>query len=185
MNEQNHPASIPANRRQFLGTTAAGFATGALGGPLFAPRSSRAAAGRSAPMTGSPSVPLVSADAPRSVAAIAVVAQIVALSDCNVPRAESFKAKHKGKWPIYQDYRKVLDRKDIDAVIVATGEFRGWCRAFMPARRAKMSMRKSRLLFTCAREGARQRRAALRSRPAGWVAATVDGNEPRGLRVGS
>ncbi len=50
-------------------------------------------------------------------------AQIVALSDCNLPRAEGFKSKHKGNWPIYQDYRKILDRKDIDAVIVATGEF--------------------------------------------------------------
>ena len=49
--------------------------------------------------------------------------QIVALSDCNLPRAEAFKAKAKGDWPVYQDYRKLLERKDIDAVIVATGEF--------------------------------------------------------------
>ena len=49
--------------------------------------------------------------------------QIVALSDCNLPRAEAFKAKAGGDWPVYQDYRKILDRKDIDAVIVATGEF--------------------------------------------------------------
>ena len=50
-------------------------------------------------------------------------AQIVALCDCNLPRAEAFKAKMNGDWPIYQDYRKLLDRQDIDAVIVATGEF--------------------------------------------------------------
>jgi predicted dehydrogenase len=50
-------------------------------------------------------------------------AQIVALCDCNLPRAEAFKAKTHGTWPVYQDYRKLLDRKDIDAVIVATGEF--------------------------------------------------------------
>ena len=43
--------------------------------------------------------------------------------DCNLPRAEAFKAKKKGDWPVYQDYRKLLERKDIDAVIVATGEF--------------------------------------------------------------
>ena len=49
--------------------------------------------------------------------------QIVALADCNVPRAEAFKAKANGDWPIYDDYRRILDRKDIDAVIVATGEF--------------------------------------------------------------
>jgi predicted dehydrogenase len=50
-------------------------------------------------------------------------AQIVALSDCNLPRAEGFRAKSKTDWPIYQDYRKLLDRQDIDAVIVATAEF--------------------------------------------------------------
>ncbi len=50
-------------------------------------------------------------------------AELVAISDCNIARAEEFKAKSKGDWPVYQDYRKLLDRKDIDAVIVATGEF--------------------------------------------------------------
>ncbi len=49
--------------------------------------------------------------------------RIVALSDCNVPRAEAFKAEKKGDWPIYQDHRELLERKDIDAVIVGTGEF--------------------------------------------------------------
>ncbi len=49
--------------------------------------------------------------------------RIVALSDCNLPRAESFKAEKKRDWAIYQDYREMLERKDIDAVIVATGEF--------------------------------------------------------------
>ncbi|MBS0208649.1 MAG: Gfo/Idh/MocA family oxidoreductase [Planctomycetes bacterium] len=50
-------------------------------------------------------------------------AQIVALSDCNVPRAEAFKAAKQGDWPIVADYRQLLDRQDIDAVIVGTGEF--------------------------------------------------------------
>lgn len=50
-------------------------------------------------------------------------AEIVALSDCNLPRAEAFKAKHKTNCDVYQDYRKVLDRKDVDAVIVATQEW--------------------------------------------------------------
>ena len=49
--------------------------------------------------------------------------EIVALCDCNVPRAEAFKAKQKAAWPVVQDYRRLLDRKDVDAVIVATGEF--------------------------------------------------------------
>ena len=50
-------------------------------------------------------------------------AQLVALCDCNLPRAEDFKAKRKGAWPVVQDHRKLLDRHDIDAVIVGTGEF--------------------------------------------------------------
>lgn len=50
-------------------------------------------------------------------------ARLVALCDCNLPRAETYKAKKQGDWPVYEDYRKVLDRKDVDAVIVATGEF--------------------------------------------------------------
>ena len=49
--------------------------------------------------------------------------RIVALCDCNLPRAEEYKADKKGSWPVYQDYRKVLDRKDVDAVVVSTGEF--------------------------------------------------------------
>ena len=50
-------------------------------------------------------------------------AQLIAFCDCNLPRAEAFKAKKGGDWPVYQDYRKLLERKDIDAVIVGTGEF--------------------------------------------------------------
>ena len=50
-------------------------------------------------------------------------AEIVALSDCNLPRAEEYKAKRAAAWPVYQDYRRVLDHKDVDAVIVGTGEF--------------------------------------------------------------
>lgn len=50
-------------------------------------------------------------------------AQIVAVADCNQPRALAFREKIKADWPVYSDYRQILDRKDIDAVIVATGEF--------------------------------------------------------------
>ncbi|MCA9185596.1 MAG: Gfo/Idh/MocA family oxidoreductase [Pirellulaceae bacterium] len=50
-------------------------------------------------------------------------ARLVALSDCNSSRAETFKAEAKGSWPIESDYRSLLERNDIDAVVVATGEF--------------------------------------------------------------
>ena len=46
--------------------------------------------------------------------------QIVALADCYLTRAEESAAKRKKNWDVYGDYRRILDRKDIDAVIVAT-----------------------------------------------------------------
>ena len=49
--------------------------------------------------------------------------RIVALCDCNVPRAESFRAGRKADWPIIENYQKLLERKDIDAVIIGTGDF--------------------------------------------------------------
>jgi hypothetical protein len=42
-------------------------------------------------------------------------AQIVAAADCNELRASAFREKVKGEWPVYSDYRKILDRNDIDA----------------------------------------------------------------------
>jgi predicted dehydrogenase len=46
--------------------------------------------------------------------------QIVALADCYLTRCEEAATKRQAKWDLYQDYRRILDRKDIDAVIVAT-----------------------------------------------------------------
>ncbi len=47
-------------------------------------------------------------------------AQIAALCDCFVTRSQEAKARHKADWDIYQDYRKVLERKDIEAFVIAT-----------------------------------------------------------------
>ena len=44
--------------------------------------------------------------------------QIVAAADVNLKRAEEIAAKYKGT--PYQDYRKMLDSKDVDAVVLAT-----------------------------------------------------------------
>jgi predicted dehydrogenase len=46
--------------------------------------------------------------------------QIVALADCCLSRCEEAAGKRGASWDVYQDYRRILDRKDIDAVIVAT-----------------------------------------------------------------
>ncbi len=46
--------------------------------------------------------------------------EIVALADCFLSRCQEAAAKRQKKWDVYQDYRALLDRKDIDAVIVAT-----------------------------------------------------------------
>ena len=46
--------------------------------------------------------------------------QIAALADCCLSRCEEAAGRRGANWDIYQDYRRILDRKDIDAVIVAT-----------------------------------------------------------------
>ena len=46
--------------------------------------------------------------------------QIAAVADCFVTRCHDLAKARKAKWRIHQDYRKLLDEKDIDAVIVAT-----------------------------------------------------------------
>jgi predicted dehydrogenase len=124
MHKQFHAPRARASRRAFLGKAATTLAGGALGAPLFISRCALAAPGKTGPndriTVGAIGVggraSLLLEQLPES-------AQIVALCDCNLPRAEAFKAKAKGAWPVYQDYRKILDRQDIDAVIVATGEF--------------------------------------------------------------
>jgi predicted dehydrogenase len=50
-------------------------------------------------------------------------AELVALADCSLPRAEEYATHKGGPLDVVQDYRRLLDRKDIDAVIVATGDF--------------------------------------------------------------
>jgi predicted dehydrogenase len=45
-------------------------------------------------------------------------AQIVAVCDCDQPKAEAAAKRLSAKWDIVHDYRKLFDRKDVDAVIV-------------------------------------------------------------------
>lgn len=48
------------------------------------------------------------------------VGKVVAVADVNLPRAREIAQKHNGV--AYQDYRRLLERKDVDAVITATPE---------------------------------------------------------------
>ncbi len=119
-----HRSPRRPSRRQFLAAAAKTTAAGTLGAPLLISRTALAAPGRPGAndriTVGAIGVggraSLLLEQLPES-------GQIVALADCNLPRAEAFKAKKNGDWQVYQDYRKLLDRKDVDAVIIATGDF--------------------------------------------------------------
>ena len=49
-------------------------------------------------------------------------ARLVAIADVNLPRAKSTAAKYKCKAEGVQDFRRVLDRNDVDAIVTATPE---------------------------------------------------------------
>ncbi len=46
--------------------------------------------------------------------------QIVAICDCYVKRSEQANQRFGTKYTVYQDYRKILERKDIEAVVIPT-----------------------------------------------------------------
>ena len=47
-------------------------------------------------------------------------AQVASVADCELPRCEQAAKRRKAKWRMHQDYRKLLDEKDLDGVIVGT-----------------------------------------------------------------
>ena len=49
-------------------------------------------------------------------------AEIIAVADCFRKRSEDAVAKRKASWRIHNDYRELLDRKDIDGVIISTND---------------------------------------------------------------
>jgi predicted dehydrogenase len=115
--------SSSVDRRSFLkSATAAAAIASPLASTLWQPRPLRAAAAQASDRIRVGAIG-VGGRGKLLLQQLPEAAELVAISDCNVGRAEAFKASEKGDWPVYQDYRKILDRKDIDAVIVATGEF--------------------------------------------------------------
>lgn len=124
MRNAGESTSIRYNRRRFIHRSVWGLAAGTIGIPtLISPRALAAPGSPGAADRISVGAIGVGNRATLLLDQLPESAQIVALSDCNVPRAETFKAQRNGPWPIYQDYRALLDRPDIDAVIVATGDF--------------------------------------------------------------
>jgi predicted dehydrogenase len=111
------------SRRQLLKLGAAG-AAGAIVAPTIIPAGALAAPGRPG-ANERIRVGTISCGGRVSllVDQLPEAAQIVGICDCNLPRAEAFKAARKKDWPVYQHYQKLLDRKDIDAVIIGTQEF--------------------------------------------------------------
>ncbi len=45
-------------------------------------------------------------------------AEVVAVADCFLKKAEDLAAKRNARWRLYQDYRRLLDSKEIDGVII-------------------------------------------------------------------
>jgi len=108
------------SRRQFLARGASAAAAG-LAAPYFIPRGVLAAPGKpGANQRVTIGVIGVGGRAGLLIDQTPEQGQIASVADCFVKRCED-RAKAKGaKWRIHQDYRKLLDEKDIDAVLVAT-----------------------------------------------------------------
>jgi predicted dehydrogenase len=123
MHEHQQSTVGRTSRRRFLGTAAGTVAAGAIGGPLLLSRAGRAAGRDGVNDRIRVGAIGVGGRASLLLQQLPESAKIVGLCDCNLPRAEAFKAKHQATCPVVQDYRRLLDRKDVDAVIVATGEF--------------------------------------------------------------
>ncbi len=47
-------------------------------------------------------------------------AEVVSIADCFLERCEAARAKRQARWRIHQDYRRLLDEKDVDGVIAST-----------------------------------------------------------------
>ena len=106
------------NRRDFLRVAAAG--------PLLAPLAAgRTLADETRAKNDRPRLALIGAGGQGTWDAYAASRYGDFLAICDVDRAHAEKAKAgervgKGKADVYEDYRKVLDRKDIDAVVIGT-----------------------------------------------------------------
>jgi len=107
-------------RRGFLQQSSTWAATG-IGLPYFVPSSALAAPGRSGAndRIGVGFIG-VGGRARQLIDHLPDEGQIVAICDVYRKRAEETNAEKKANWPIYADYHELLERPDVDAVVVAT-----------------------------------------------------------------
>jgi len=113
------PARFP--RRRFLNLAVAGSAMAV---PTIIPRSALAQGNRPGAndrvrvgcISAGPRARLLMEQLPES-------AELVAVADCNLPQALQFRKEKQASWAVYGSHYPLLDRKDIDAVIIAGQEY--------------------------------------------------------------
>ena len=107
------------SRRQFLGTALVGVAV-----PTLIPRSVLAQ-GKRPGANDRVIIGCVSAGgrARLLMEQLPEAGQLAALADANLPQALDFKKQKNANWDIYGSHWQILERKDIDAVIIAGQEF--------------------------------------------------------------
>ncbi len=88
-------------------------------------------------------------------------AEIVAVADCFLRRAQETSARRQAEWRIYQDYRKLLEQKDIDGVIIGTPDH-GRVLCSIHACQAGKDVYAEKPLTVCVAEGRALVRAARR-----------------------
>ena len=112
--------------------------------------------------------------------------RVAAICDADARKTAAATAKHKADWKIYQDYRKLIERKDLDAVIVAACDHHHVLASILACQAGK-DVYCEKPLSLYIREGRALVAAApqLRPRRADRHAAADDGDEPLCLRVRS
>ncbi len=101
MHSDYQQSSRKQSRREFLGAAATTLAAGVIGGPLLGSRRALAApAATDANSRIRVGAIGVGGRASLLLQQLPESAEIVALCDCNLPRAEAFKAKAKADWPV-------------------------------------------------------------------------------------
>ncbi|HYW79729.1 MAG TPA: Gfo/Idh/MocA family oxidoreductase [Thermoguttaceae bacterium] len=107
-----------SSRREFLRTSAAVGAAGAITPYFFTARTARAQESKNdRPNIGAIGVGGQGTGDTNSAARFG---DVVAVCDVDLNQAERVKARFDGKPDVYQDYRKLLERKDIDVIISGT-----------------------------------------------------------------